>query len=417
MKREPRKLLVIDTSYAWEHVHDRGLEHSVTCRDLDGYFERVWTVHPFASLVETRTKKYGRPEIHHPGERHVFVDGKVGRSDALRRFPKINFVASQTSLFIELARLVKRERISAIRVGDPLYIGVMGLALSRLCGVPLVIRVNANYDEVYRLTGKPMMPRLFRRRSWEKSFFGFVLSRADLVAAVNQDNLDFALANGARSERSTIFRYGNLIDKRHLTPPETRDPSGECLRELWPSPRRFLLNVGRLEPAKLPDEAIRVFAAVRAKGHDVDLLIVGDGTMRARLEELARELGVAEHVVFAGNRGQDFLSRVIPHAAAVISPITGRALTECAFGAAPIVGYDLDWQREVLVSGKTGELVPAGDVEQMAERIDRFLRDPDYARQMGRGVREHAFQILEPSALDQHERDEYDRLLARNGRM
>ena len=139
----PRKLLVLDASYAWEAIQDRGLQHSVTCRDLDGFFEHVWTVHPFGALVETRSNKVGAPEEHAPAAAHTFVNGKVGRFDALKRFPKLNFAVGQASLLFDLARLVKREEISAIRGGDALFIGFVGLALARVTGVPFVVRVNA----------------------------------------------------------------------------------------------------------------------------------------------------------------------------------------------------------------------------------------------------------------------------------
>ena len=69
-----RKLLVIDTSYGLEAIRARKLEESVTCRDLDGFFEHVWTVHPFASLVsEGRTAPFGEAEVHALGAAHTFI--------------------------------------------------------------------------------------------------------------------------------------------------------------------------------------------------------------------------------------------------------------------------------------------------------------------------------------------------------
>ena len=43
------RLLVLDSSYCLEAIRSRGLERSVTCRDLGGFFGHVWTVHPFQS--------------------------------------------------------------------------------------------------------------------------------------------------------------------------------------------------------------------------------------------------------------------------------------------------------------------------------------------------------------------------------
>src|SRR5207249_3226718 len=44
------RLLVLDTSYSLEAIRANRTEASVTCRDLGGFFDRVWTVHPFATL-------------------------------------------------------------------------------------------------------------------------------------------------------------------------------------------------------------------------------------------------------------------------------------------------------------------------------------------------------------------------------
>lgn len=412
-----RRLLVIDTSYAYEAIRARQLEDSVTCRDLDGFFEHVWTVHPFGSLVsEGATSKFGEAEVHSLGAAHTFIDGKIGRFAPLDSIPLLNFAASQGEVLAKLTGLIRREKITAIRVGCPLYNGLLGLLLARAFGIPLVVRVNANYDKINAATGKPIMPRFFRSYRIEKQVARFVMSRADLVAAVNQDNLQYAIENGARPELSTIFRYGNLIDKRHVAPPETRDRDPSLLQEFWREPYRFILCIGRLEAVKHPDDVVRVLAELHKRGHhDLKVLMVGDGQEKAALVELARELGVTDHIAFCGNRDQQWLSQIIPQAAAVVSPITGRALSEAAFGAAPIAAYDLDWQGELIQSGKTGELVPARSWSKMADAVERFLRDPTYARAMGAAARKAAFEMLDPETLNQHERDEYAKLLRRFG--
>jgi glycosyltransferase involved in cell wall biosynthesis len=410
--------LVLDTSYTLEMIRERGMEESVLCRDIDGFFRHVWTVHPFASLLtsDSWTARYGRPVTHALNDRHSFIEGKIGRFAWLARISALNFLVGQALLFVQLLGLIRRERIGAIRAGDPLYLGLFGWGLARLSGVPLVIRINANNDKVRENTGAPIFPRLFRSAAAEKRVERFVLRRADLVAAPNQDNVDFALANGARADAVTIFPYGNLLAPEHLTDPARRRIDPALLERLGVRQGKFLLCVGRIEPVKFPDDAVRMLGAVRAKGHDLDLLMVGSGGMNAALEALAAELGAAGHLKFAGNQNQLALSQLIPAAAAVISPLTGRALSEAAFGAAPIVAYDLDWQGDLIQSGRTGELVPFRDTEAMASALLRLIEDPAYAAAMGSGARERAREMLDPERLNQHERDEYARLFAGKAR-
>ena len=407
------KLLVLDSSFCMEAIRQRGLEDSVTCRDLRGFFSHVWSVHPFASLVavDHRTAKYGKPDWHALTEIHTFIDGKMGRFRFLSGLPPLNFLISQAGILAMLAGLVRREGISVIRAGDPLYLGLLGWALARLCRIPFVVRVGGNHDKVYASTRRPVQPRLFGSRRVEKIVERFVLSRADLVAGANEDNLNFALANGATPARSTLFRYGNLIDRRHFLPPAERGDAGQMLAEASVAPGRFLLYVGRLESVKHPEDVVRVLADVRRRGHDVKALLVGDGSLRSSLMEIAREHGVESQVVLAGNRNQEWLSKVIPVAGVVVSPHTGRALSEAALGAAPIVAYDVDWQAEVVKTGQTGELVPYKDWKGLADGAVRMLSDTAYAFRMGETARKQVLQMMSPEALDSHEREQYAKLL------
>lgn len=414
----PAKLLVLDTSFSLEAIRERGLEHSVTCRDIGGFFDHVWSVHPFATLVtsEVWSERFGSPEVTELAPRHTFIEGKIGRYGFLRGLAPINFFFAQLAIFLMLYRLIKRENISVIRVGDPLYLGAFGLALARLASIPLLIRVNGNNRKIRAARGGPLMPRLFPSVKLEEALERFVFARADLAACVNADNLEYAVSAGARREFTTIFRYGNLIDKRHLEPPAGRSGGAAYCAELGLEPSRFAMYVGRIIKEKHPDDLIHVLAEVRGRGHDIKLLLVGDGNMRDELLELATGLDVAEALVMCGNKNQGWLAAVTPQAAAVLSPITGRALTEQAFAAAPIVAFDIDWQSELIETGKTGELVSYRSTTEMADSLERFLLDADYAKAMGEGARARAMDLLDPDALNQHEREEYQKLLEHAGR-
>ncbi|MZH02866.1 MAG: glycosyltransferase, partial [Nitrospinae bacterium] len=407
-----RRLLVLDTAWTLEAIRERKLEDSITCRDLDGFFEHVWSVHPFATLVSSNESegKYGQSEAHAFAPGHTFIEGKVGRFSFLSWVEPLNFLISQVGIFFSLAHLIRKHRINVIRVGDPHYLGVFGWGLSRLCGIPFGIRVSANFDKIFEITGQPAVRRLFFFRKVEKIIERFIFKRADFVAAGNQDNLNFSLANGARPEVSTLFRYGNLIDKRHFVAPKDRTNGTPLLEELNVERSKFLLYIGRLEKIKQPDHILHVLSDIRKRGNDIKALLVGDGSLREQLQHLAQELEVENQVIFCGNRDQEWLARVIPLALIVVSPHTGRALSEAALGGAPIVAYDVDWQSELIQTGETGELVPNLDWKKMADAVERMLADPQYARSMGDAVRNRALKMMDPAMLDQHERETYLRL-------
>ena len=409
------KLLVLDTSYSLEDIKKRGMIQSVTCRDLDGYFNHVYTVHPFASIVTSTdwAKKYGKPDWHILNSSHTFIEGKVGRFSFLKSIFPLNFLFSQLGLMYDLRKLIKKEKIEVIRVGDMLFLGLFGWVLSTLCRIPFVIRVGGNHDKIFESTGQPIQKRLFFNRKIEKKVENFVFPRAHLVAAVNQDNLDFSIANGARKEYTTIFRYGNLLDENHFVLPANRKEGLSLLKDHNLLSKLFLICIGRLEKVKHPDEIIKVLANVRKNGHDVKAVLVGDGTIKKELLKLSKELGVENYVVFVGNRDQDWLSRVLPLAGVVISPLTGRALSEAALASVPVVAYDIDWQGELIENEKTGLLVKYMNLEGFSSATERFLNNNVFANKMANNLRVKAMEMLDPVKLNSHEINQYEGLKKR----
>ena len=407
-------LLVLDAAYTLEMIRVRGLEASITCRDLDGFFAEVFSVHPFATLLTSPEwgERYGPPQWYRLNDRNTVIEGRIGRFAWLGWLFPVNFLIGQIGLFITLVRLIRRERVAVIRVGDPLYLGLFGLALKAVTRRPLLIRVNGNNDKVRASTGQAMYPRFFRSIAVERRIEAFVFPRADVVAAPNQDNVDFAVSCGARLERTTVFRYGNLLAPEHRQPPSERGIDRPLFDRLGIEPGKYMLCIGRLQAVKFPDDAVRVLAGVIAAGHDVKLLFAGDGDMRGELTRLAESLGVSDRLVIGGNQNQAALAQLNAHCALVLSPLTGRALSESALGGAPLVAYDLDWQGDLVRNGETGALVPFRDVAALTAAAAAMLADPQRARLLGAGARARALAMLDPAMLDAHERDTYTRLLA-----
>lgn len=406
-------LLVLDMAYTLQMVRERKLEQSILIRDVEGYFGHVWSVHPCASVVydANANDAWGRMSRTSFHERHTVIEGKAGWSEKFAALPTANFLLAQMHVWWELSGLIRREPIHLIRVGDPYYLGIMGVALGLWTAVPVMIRVNFNYDQHFAVTGRPVNPRLFRKRWVEKIVERLTFPRFALIAGANEDNMNYGIANGGKRERGTVFRYGNLIHPAHWVAPQERVVAEEILDSLGIRDKAFGITVSRLTAMKRMDHLVRVVHWLKEHGEDFIAVVAGDGDLRPELETLAEELGVSERIRFMGNMPQDWLARIIPHASVVVSPHMGRALTESALGAVPLVAYDYDWQREVVLDGDTGFLVPDGEWEQMARAVQRVLREPEQAIRMGQRAREHVAHMMDPERLNRHERERYDSLL------
>lgn len=409
-----RHLLTLEGDYSLNTIRDRGLEHVVTVRDLDGFFEHVWSVNPFvgADPSEPEGSAFGPPLTTRIAPRHTFIEGKVGYRRALCRLPVLNFILAQSALIFRLSRLIRRERIGVIRASEPYYLGLMGLLLARMHHLPLVVRLIANYDADF-WSGAAIYPRLFRWRSLEKRIGRYVLKRADLVAAGNEDIRHYALANGAREDRTTVFPVGHLIDPLHFLDEPGQRP--DVRGELGLGDRPFVVCVSRLERVKHPEDVLVVLAEAKRRVPALAAVLVGDGSMRGELERKASELGVEEDVIFAGNRDQRWIARALASAAVVLSPLTGRALVEAALSGTAIVAYDVDWQSELVRSGETGSLVAFRDTRRMAEATCELLANEESAASLGKRARSVALETMDPGKLVRHEQAEYQKLLTVSG--
>jgi len=405
-----RNLLFIDSSYTYRRLEQNGLDHVLAVRFLDGYFDTVWSAHPLDTQpnVADDVSPWGKPIWAEISEKHKFLRGRWGRFAFLRWAKQINGAWALISFSAELVRLVRREKINVIRVGDPLLTGPIGLAISLVTGARLVVRINSNTDELRKETEACMHPSIFRWRWVEELVEKLVISRSRVVLVPTRDYEIFARSKGASSKQIFFTNFGNLIDPRHLLHPSKR-PQLRYQRLFGEIPeRRWIAHIGRLHEVKRVEEAYDAFVLLSRSIDDIGLCFVGDGPLRDKLERRVFADDLSHRVRFMGNIDQETLWQSMPFFSVIVSPRTGRALAEAAFGARPIVAYDLDWQGELLESGKSGLLVPAGDIAAMAGGISRILADDHLAKDLGTNVRKRAFKMLSPQLQSAAEMRAYD---------
>lgn len=404
-----RNLLVLDAAYSLRLVKERQLEQVILGRDLGGFFDHVWTVHPLmgASPEHHDADSVGALRRIEFSDRHTVVEGPIGRYRRLRRLPALNFLLAQLSLFRYLNRIVRRERIGVITAQDPFYLGLIALVLSRLNGVPFTVTIVANYDAISGHSG-PLFPRLLRWHSLERRLQRFVLSRAESVAVGSVDNRHYVLANGVTLDRAVDVGWGDLIQPVHFSEPATRPGVRD---ELGLGDRPLLVLVARLVAVKHPFDVLAVLQEARRTVPDLALLFVGDGDLRPDLEHRAHEWGLQHHVVFSGVRDQSWIARALADATVVVSPVTGRALIEAALSATPIVAYDTEWQPEFISDGQTGLIVPYRDTAAMAAAVSRLIVDPRAAATLGANARAMALRLMDPDSSMKDKRRQYELVL------
>jgi glycosyltransferase involved in cell wall biosynthesis len=184
-------------------------------------------------------------------------------------------------------------------------------------------------------------------------------------------------------------------------PVNLRDTSSLVMPPIGPGQPVRLACVGRLACAvKGQDLLLRALASARSRGAQLTLTLAGVGPDRASLETLSHELGLGEHVTFAGQI-TDLRALWAQHHALVLASHaegTPLAMVEAMLLGRPAIVTDVggcaDWVRP----GLDGQVVPPGDVAQLAGALARLAQTRDNIALMGASARARALDLYEPDA-------------------
>jgi phosphatidylinositol alpha-1,6-mannosyltransferase len=160
------------------------------------------------------------------------------------------------------------------------------------------------------------------------------------------------------------------------------------------SDRPAVVCVSRLVPRKGQDALIRALPAIRRRVPDAALLVVSGGPYRKTLQRLAREAGVADHVVFTGSvrweelpahyaAGDVFAMPCRTRGGGLDVEGLGIVYLEASATGLPVVAGDSGGAPDAVRDGETGYVVSGRDLDQIADRVATLLADPDLARRLG----------------------------------
>ncbi len=164
-----------------------------------------------------------------------------------------------------------------------------------------------------------------------------------------------------------------------LTDEEARAGGGVARAKTLDDPLR-LIFVGRLEPSKGAERALRALAAVTARGIPAQIDLIGDGKERPELEALARELGIADRAHFRGWLPRDALKAYYEAAHLLIFPSATegwpKVISEAmAYGVVPLAGA-VSAIPQFLHAFGTGMALDPLNVDAYAEAIACYRDDP-----------------------------------------
>ena len=161
--------------------------------------------------------------------------------------------------------------------------------------------------------------------------------------------------------------------------------------------RRYIVTIARFHPVKDHRTLLQAFSLMAAAIHDVDLLLVGDGPLRAELEQQARAGRRRACPLSASGMTADILAIADVFALTSTSEAASITLLEAMASKVPVVVTAVGGNPEMVRDGVDGLLAPREDAPAIASAIQRLLDEPAVGQALARSA---AQRVSEQYTLD-----------------
>lgn len=285
--------------------------------------------------------------------------------------------------YLRNVRDVRRAVRASVRMGDAVVLRVSSTlaahvekAVRRWVGYPYALEVVGDPYDVFapKSIDHPLRPFL---RWWFSRQLRRQCGEAAAVAYVTSGALQQRYAT-QRWTFQTHYSSVDLPSEAFAKEARAHWPRGEPIRTVF---------VGSLaQPYKAPDILIHAAAKCLAAGLEIRVALIGDGRYRAALEAQAAQAGLGSRVAFLGHLppGQAVREQLDKADLFVLpSRVEGlpRAMIEAMARGLPCIGSTVGGIPELL---SEDDLVPPGDAEALANRIQEIVHNPSRMTKMSR---------------------------------
>ncbi|MCW7753395.1 glycosyltransferase [Desulfobotulus sp. H1] len=259
--------------------------------------------------------------------------------------------------------------VDEICISTPGPVGMLGLLLARLLNLPCKAVYHTDFAaQAKAITGSESLYNAVD--SAVRLFYSF----ADEIFVPSRVYMDILAERGLEPSRMRLFL--RAVDTELFAP--SGEARGKILQQYGIEASRILLYTGRISKDKNIDEILEIHRCLQAEGHNVHMLLAGDGP---DLDHLKKETAANPAITFTGRIPREELPMLYGGADLLLFPSTtdtfGMVVLEAQACGLPALVSDKGGPREIVVPGKTGEVLPAGDMDAWVRALSSLLSRMD----------------------------------------
>jgi PEP-CTERM/exosortase A-associated glycosyltransferase len=292
------------------------------------------------------------------------------------KLPVLNQLAVMSGLTKRLEEVAREIRPDIIHAHSPVLNAIPALRVGRRLGIPVVYEVRAFWEDaaVDHGTSKEWGLRYRLTRALETYAFRHV----DAVTTICEGLRGDIIGRGIPAHKVTVIP--NAVDIDKFTVGGT--PDEDLKRKLGLENAHVLGFIGSFYAYEGLNLLLDALPGILAQSPEVRVLLVGGGPQDANLKQQARDLGIADKVVFTGRVPHTEVQRYYDLVDVLVYPRLSMRLTDLVTPLKPLeamaqgrllVASDVGGHLELIRDGETGMLFKAGDTNALAGAVLALL--------------------------------------------
>ena len=279
-------------------------------------------------------------------------------------YPLFHYQPYELALSSKLVDMVKLHKIELLHVHYAIphaYAGYMAKQMLKEEGIKIPMVTTLHGTDITLVGNHPFY----------KPAVTFSINKSDVVTSVSQSLKDDT--NKLFKIKKEIVVIPNFIELNK----NRNETSISCHRSVMAKPEeRIVTHISNFRKVKRIPDVIKIFYKIQQK-IPAKLMMVGDGPEKEKAVQLCKELGIEDKVIFFGNSNE--IDKILSYSDLFLLPSEtesfGLAALEAMAWSVPVISSNSGGLTEVNFDGLSGYLSNVGDVEDMADKALKILKD------------------------------------------